>query len=81
MHKTNFRENDKDQVQVDTRIEAARKFALEFTTHGIKSYSQWFPGKENIVRVHSLAITTDLTKNSPLFFIALPPIRCQAISR
>jgi hypothetical protein len=49
MHKTNFRESEEDQVQIDTRIEVARKFALDFTIHGIKSYSQWFPGKENIV--------------------------------
>ena len=49
MHKTNFREVDDDQVQVDVRIEAARKFATIFTEHGIKSYSQWFPGRENIV--------------------------------
>ena len=49
MHKTNFRECDEEQVQIDTRIEVARKFALDFTKHGIKSYSQWFPGKENIV--------------------------------
>ena len=49
MRKTNFRENDKDQVQTVVRIEAARKFAWDFTEHGIKSYSQWFPGKKNIV--------------------------------
>ena len=49
MHKTNFRESDEDQEQIDVRIEAARKFAMEFTEHGIRSYSQWFPGKENIV--------------------------------
>ena len=33
----------------DTRIEVARKHALDITKHGIKSYSQWFPSKENIV--------------------------------
>jgi hypothetical protein len=49
MHKTNFRSCDDDQEQVDAKITVARKFALEFTKHGIKSYSQWFPGKENIV--------------------------------
>jgi hypothetical protein len=49
MHKTNFREGDDDQEQINARIEAARKFALDFTQHGLKSYSQWFPGKENIV--------------------------------
>jgi hypothetical protein len=49
MWKTNFRESDEDQVQTDVRIEAARKFAMDFNDHGIKSYSQWFPGKENIV--------------------------------
>jgi hypothetical protein len=30
-------------------VEAAQKFALDFTENGIKSYSQWFPGKENII--------------------------------
>ncbi len=49
MHKTNFRECDDDNLQVDAKIEVARKFALDFTKNGIKSYSQWFPGKENIV--------------------------------
>ncbi len=51
MHKTNFWESDKDQVQADVnvKIEAAPKFALGFTEYGIKSYSQWFPSKENIV--------------------------------
>jgi hypothetical protein len=49
MHKTNFRDCDDDQIQVDTRIKAARKFASDFTKHGIKSYSQWFAGTENIV--------------------------------
>jgi hypothetical protein len=49
MHKTNFRASDKDQIQIDMRIEAAQKFEIDFTEHGIKSYSQWFPGKENIV--------------------------------
>ncbi len=49
MHKTNFRECDESQVQVDVRIEVARKFAWDFTENSIKSYSQWFPGKENIV--------------------------------
>ncbi len=49
MHKTNFRDCDEDQEQVDAKIKAAQKFALDFTMHGIKSYSQWFPGKENIV--------------------------------
>jgi hypothetical protein len=49
LHKTNFRDCNEDQEQVDAKIKAARKFALDFTTKGIKSYSQWFPGKENIV--------------------------------
>jgi hypothetical protein len=45
----NFRASDKDQIQTDVRVKAARKFAMDFTEHGIKSYSQWFLGKENIV--------------------------------
>jgi hypothetical protein len=49
MCKMNFRASDKDQIQMDVRVEAAQKFTLDFTEHGIKSYSQWFPGKENIV--------------------------------
>ena len=40
MHKTNFRVSDKDQIQMDVRVKAAQKFALDFTKHGIKSYSQ-----------------------------------------
>jgi hypothetical protein len=49
MLKMNFRASDKDQIQTDVRVKAAQKFAMDFTKHAIKSYSQWFPGKENIV--------------------------------
>ncbi len=49
MHKTNFRVSDKDQTQTNVRVKAAQKFALDFTEHDIKSYSQWFPSKKNIV--------------------------------
>jgi hypothetical protein len=60
MHKKNFRASDKDQIQMDVRVKAAQKFALDFTNHGIKSYSQWFPGKENIV-VDALSCDNDRT--------------------
>jgi hypothetical protein len=40
MHKTIFRESNKYQIQTDVRIKAAQKFTIDFTKHGIKSYSQ-----------------------------------------
>jgi hypothetical protein len=49
MRKMNFRASDKDQIQMDVRVKAAQKFALDFTKHGTKSHSQWFPSKKNIV--------------------------------
>jgi hypothetical protein len=49
MHKTNIRVSEEDQIQMDVRVKTAQKFAMDFTEHGIKSYSQWFPGKENII--------------------------------
>jgi hypothetical protein len=47
---------------MDVRIKAAQKFAMDITKHGIKSYSQWFPGKENIV-ADALSCDNDRTDN------------------
>ncbi len=62
MCKTKFRVSDKDQIQTDVRVKAAQKIALDLTEHGIKSYSQWFPGKENIV-AEALSCNDDRTDN------------------
>ena len=47
--KTNFSEDIEEPIQATTRIEVARSHARRLMTHGIKDYSQWFPGKENDV--------------------------------
>jgi hypothetical protein len=62
MRRSNFRASNKDQIQTDVRINAAQKFAMDFTEHGIKSYSQWFSGKENII-ADALSRDEDRTDN------------------
>ena len=48
--KTNFREADyEDPEEAAVRREVARKHAQQFLTIRIKDYSQWFPGRHNIV--------------------------------
>ena len=47
--KTNFPEDGEDPIQATIRIEVARSHAMRLMKHGIKDYSQWFPGKENDV--------------------------------
>ncbi len=47
---------------MDVRVEAAKKFALDFTKHGIQSYNQWFLGKENII-ADALSCNKDRTDN------------------
>ena len=49
LQKSNFREDDDDEVQVAARIAVARAHARRYMNHGIREYSQWFPGKENCV--------------------------------
>ncbi len=80
IRKTNFRVRDKDQIQMDRRIKVAQKFAMDFTKLGIKSYSQWFPGKENIVADALSGKDNRLMTISPQFYIVFPLIRCPTIS-
>ena len=47
--KTNFKEDREDPIQATVRIQVAREHATRLMEHGIKDYSQWFPGKENDV--------------------------------
>lgn len=68
LRKTNFRVNDEAPNQSEVRIEAARKFAILFTDHEIKSYSQWFPGKENIV-ADALSRDDDRTDSELTFLL------------
>ena len=52
LHKTNFQEiigEDTDAVQATIRIETVHHHTTLFLNAGIKEYSQWFPGQENIV--------------------------------
>jgi hypothetical protein len=52
LRKTNFREiigDNPNPVQAKDRIETARHHAILFLKAGIKEYSQWFPGRKNIV--------------------------------
>jgi hypothetical protein len=48
LRKSNFREDD-DTIQAQARIQVAREHASRYMNLGIRDYSQWFPGKENIV--------------------------------
>lgn len=49
LQKSNFGEDDDDEVQVAARIAVARAHARRYMNHEIREYSQWFPGKENCV--------------------------------
>jgi hypothetical protein len=79
MCKTNFRESNEDQIQTDVRIEAAQKFSMDFTEHGIKSYSQWFPGKENIVVDTLSHNNVELMMTSPQIILFCPPLGAQPL--
>ena len=47
--KTNFKEDCETPVEATVRIEVARQHVTRLMAHGIKDYSQWFPGRENDV--------------------------------
>jgi hypothetical protein len=60
LRKTNFSELKEDPIQATVRLEVARMHALHYITLGIREYSQWFPGKANIV-TNSLSCDDDRT--------------------
>ncbi len=49
LRKTNVSKLKEDPIQATVRLEVARMHAMHYITHSIKEYSQWFPGKANIV--------------------------------
>jgi hypothetical protein len=48
LRKSNFREDD-NMIQAQARIQVAREHASRYMNLGIRDYSQWFPGKDNII--------------------------------
>jgi len=61
--KTNFSELTDDPIQATVRLEVARSHATRMIENGIKDYSQWFPGNENIV-ADSLSRDDDLSDSA-----------------
>jgi hypothetical protein len=49
LRKTNFIEDGEDPIQATIRLEVARLHASHYLSHGVREYSQWFPGSENPV--------------------------------
>jgi hypothetical protein len=49
LHKTNFSKLKEDPIQATVKLEVARMHTTHYITHSIREYSQWFPGKVNIV--------------------------------
>jgi hypothetical protein len=49
LRKTNFSKLGDDPIQASVRLEAARMHALNYMITGIKEYSQWFRGIDNVV--------------------------------
>ncbi len=49
LRKTNFSKLGDNPIQASVRLEAARMHALNYMTTGIREYSQWFRGKDNMV--------------------------------
>ncbi len=49
LQKTNFSKLRDDPIQVTVHLEVARMHAKNYMAFGIRDYSQWFSGKENIV--------------------------------
>jgi hypothetical protein len=49
LRKTNFSKLGDNPIQALVRLEAARMHALNYMTTGIREYSQWFRGKDNVV--------------------------------
>jgi hypothetical protein len=49
LRKTNFSKLGNDPIQASVCLEAARMHASNYMTTGIREYSQWFRGKDNVV--------------------------------
>ena len=49
LRKTNFSELREDPEQATVRLEVARLHATHYITLGIREYSQWFKGEDNVV--------------------------------
>jgi hypothetical protein len=60
LRKMNFSELKEDKEQATVRLEVARLHAMYFITLGIREYSQWFKGEENVV-TDSLSCDNDRT--------------------
>jgi hypothetical protein len=60
LRNTNFSELKEDKEQATVRLEVARLHATHYITLGIREYSQWFKGEENVV-ANSLSRDDDRT--------------------
>ncbi len=60
LHKTNFSEINEYPDQATVRLQVAQMHAMHYITLGIKEYSQWFPGKANVI-ANSLSCDNDRT--------------------
>jgi hypothetical protein len=49
LKETNFIEDGEDPIQATIHIEVARLHATHYLSRGIREYSQWFHGAENMV--------------------------------
>jgi hypothetical protein len=58
--KTNFSELKEEPEQATVRLEVARLHATHYIPLGIREYSQWFKGKDNVV-ADSLSPDNDQT--------------------
>ena len=77
LQKTNFRELGDDPIQATVHLEVARMHAKNYMALGIRDYSQWLPGKENIV-ADALSRENDrLDKELTLIFCSHCPSQIQ----
>ncbi len=60
LRKMNFSELKEDKEQATVRLEVARLHATHYITFGIREYSQWYKGEENVV-ADSLSRADDRT--------------------
>ena len=49
IHKTKFKGKNEDDNDFTARLMVARKYARLTLDYGLKLYSQWFPGRDNVV--------------------------------
>jgi hypothetical protein len=49
IHRTRFKGKEEDDEDFNARLLVARKFARLVLTNKLVNYSQWFPGKDNVV--------------------------------